>query len=55
MWFGNMPGQERYLDLMKGDLASAMTKTDRLFMMTDKESLVFFNIMACAMQKVGVL
>lgn len=55
MWFGNMPGFESYREQMKGDLASAMTKTDRLFMLQNNESLVFFNIMACAMQKVGIL
>lgn len=36
-------------------LASAMSKADRLSMLNSNEPVVFFNIMACAMQKIGVL
>lgn len=52
MFLANMPGFENYRNQMKRDLKSAMAK-DRL-LLTDNEQTVYYGIMSCAMQKVGV-
>jgi hypothetical protein len=51
----NMPGYRAYRGQMKTLLASAMSKADQPSTLNSNESVVFFYIMACAMQKVGVL
>lgn len=52
MFLGNMPGLENYREQMKDDLKSAMGK-DRI-LLTDNEQTVYYGIISCAMQKVGV-
>ena len=51
----NMPGYRAYRGQIKTVLASAMSKADQLSTLNSNESVVFFYVMACAMQKVGVL
>lgn len=52
MFLANMPGFEGYRRQMKDDLKSAMAKDRTL--LTDNEQTVYYGIIACAMQKVGV-
>ena len=52
MFLGNMPGFEQYRSKMKIDLKSAMDK-DKQFL-NDNEQTVYYGILSCAMQKVGV-
>ncbi len=52
MFLENMPGFEPYRPIMKNDLKSAMNK-DR-FLLNDNEQVVYYGILSCAMQKVGV-
>lgn len=52
MFLGNMPGFEQYRSSMKIDLKSAMNK-DRM-LLNDNEQTVYYGILSCAMQKVGV-
>lgn len=52
MFLGNMPGLEQYRSSMKIDLKSAMNK-DRI-LLNDNEQTVYYGILSCAMQKVGV-
>lgn len=52
MFLANMPGFDSYREQMKSDLKSAMAK-DKL-LLTDNEQTVYYGILSCAMQKVGV-
>lgn len=52
MFLGNMPGFEQYRSSMKIDLKSAMNK-DRI-LLNDNEQTVYYGIISCVMQKVGV-
>jgi len=52
MFLENMSGFEPYRPIMKNDLKSAMNK-DR-FLLNDNEQVVYYGILSCAMQKVGV-
>lgn len=52
MFLGNMPGFEQYRSSMKIDLKSAMNK-DRM-LLNDNEQTVYYGILSCVMQKVGV-
>lgn len=52
MFFGNMPGYEHCRNQMKEELASAMRK-NRVGL-TQNENTVYYGILTCAMQKVGV-
>lgn len=52
MFLGNMPGFEQYRSNMKIDLKSAMNK-DRM-LLNDNEQTVYYGILSCVMQKVGV-
>lgn len=52
MFLANMPGFENYRQQMKGDLKSAMNK--KLLLLSDNEQTVYYGIMSCAMQKVGI-
>ena len=52
MFLKNMPGFEQYRPNMKIDLKLAMNK-DRL-LLNDNEQTVYYGILSCAMQKVGV-
>jgi hypothetical protein len=53
MFLGNMPGFGDYKEQMKNDLKSAMSKNNLVFL-NDNEQTVYYGIMSCAMQKVGV-
>lgn len=52
MFLANMPGFVGYREKMRGDLKSAMTKD--LSLLTVNEQTVYYGIMSCVMQKVGV-
>ncbi len=52
MLLANMPGFAHYRMQMKNDLKSAMNK--ELPLLSDNEQIVYYGIMSCAMQKVGV-
>lgn len=52
MFLANMPGFDGYRNQMKGELKSAMGKSRLL--LTDNEQMVYYGIISCAMQKVGV-
>lgn len=52
MFLANMPGFGGYREKMKCDLKSAMTKD--LSLLTVNEQTVYYGIMSCVMQKVGV-
>lgn len=52
MLLANMPESSRYRQQMKGDLKSAMNK--ELALLSNNEQIVYYGIMSCAMQKVGV-
>lgn len=52
MFLGNMPCFEQYRSSMKIDLKSAMNK-DRM-LLNDNEQTVYYGILSCVMQKVGV-
>ena len=52
MLLANMPGFAHYRMQMKNDLKSAMNK--ELLLLSDNEQIVYYGIMSCAMQKVGV-
>ncbi len=52
MFLANMPGFENYRNQMKRDLKSAMDK--ELALLSSDEQTVYYGIMSCAMQKVGV-
>lgn len=53
MFFGNTPTYVKYRTQMKADLKSAMGKD--FLSLSGNEKLVYSNILACAMQKMGVL
>lgn len=53
MFFGNTPTYVKYRTQMKADLKSAMEKD--FLSLSGNEKLVYSNILACAMQKMGVL
>lgn len=52
MFLENMPGYEQYRKSMKVDLKIAMGK-DRVFL-SENEEIVYYGILSCAMQKVGI-
>lgn len=52
MFLENMPGFEKYRLNMENDLKEAMNK-DILFL-SDNEKMIYYGILSCAMQKVGV-
>ena len=52
MFLKNMPGFEQYRPNMKIDLKLAMNKDRSL--LNDNEQTVYYGILSCAMQKVGV-
>lgn len=52
MFLGNMPQNAKYRPYMKDDLQSAMNKLGEL--LSNNETMVYYGIMSCAMQKVGV-
>lgn len=55
MLFGNMPGYQSYRSQMKTELQSAMQHHQQLgFVTNSNEEVVYYNILACAMQKVGI-
>jgi phage head morphogenesis protein, SPP1 gp7 family len=53
MFFENLVGYSQYRSQMKAELKSAMGKD--FWLLSGNEKLVYSNILACAMQKVGVL
>ena len=53
MFFENLVGYNQYRTQMKAELKSAMGKD--FWSLSGNEKLVYSNILACAMQKVGVL
>ena len=53
MFFENLVGYNKYRSPMKAELKSAMGKD--FWSLSGNEKLVYSNILACAMQKVGVL
>ncbi len=53
MFFENLVGYNKYRSQMKAELKSAMGKD--FWSLSGNEKLVYSNILACAMQKVGVL
>ena len=52
MLLANMPGMDHCRLQMKDDLKSAMKK--ELPLLSNNEQIVYYGIMSCAMQKVGV-
>ena len=52
-FFENLVGYSQYRSQMKAELKSAMGKD--FWLLSGNEKLVYSNILACAMQKVGVL
>lgn len=52
MFLENMPGFDDYREQMKGELKSAMSK--KRILLSGNEEMVFYGIVSCAMQKVGV-
>jgi SPP1 gp7 family putative phage head morphogenesis protein len=52
MFLANMPKFGSYREQMKSELKSAMNKS--LLLLNDNEQTVYYGIMSCAMQKVGV-
>ena len=53
MMLDNMPGFESYRKAMKDDLKSAMQKNS-LSLLNSNEQMVYYGIMSCAMQILGV-
>ena len=52
MFLSNMPGLEKYRSTMEYDLKRAMNKNRLL--LSDNEQTVYYGILTCAMQKVGI-
>ncbi|MCI8736870.1 MAG: minor capsid protein [Lachnospiraceae bacterium] len=52
MWLASRPGDNKHRQKMKEDLKTAMRKKPGL--LSHNEKMVYYNIMSCAMQKVGI-